>query len=92
MINTPAARAVGGAFWGMLIGLIFLMPLAGRAHHARRYSGGLVSTIMGKTPFRGTQFGTRPGNEKPLPKRNRGRLHVTIRALTYIKQSQVDKR
>jgi Protein of unknown function (DUF1269) len=29
MINTSAARAIGGAFWGALIGLIFLMPLAG---------------------------------------------------------------
>jgi uncharacterized membrane protein len=31
MINTTAAGAVGGAFWGTLIGLIFLMPLAGAA-------------------------------------------------------------
>jgi uncharacterized membrane protein len=29
MINTTASGAVGGAFWGSLIGLIFLMPLAG---------------------------------------------------------------
>src|SRR5262249_35663702 len=31
LINTTAAGAVGGAFWGTLIGLIFLMPLAGAA-------------------------------------------------------------
>ncbi len=31
LINTTAAGAVGGAFWGALIGLIFLMPLAGAA-------------------------------------------------------------
>ena len=31
MINTTAVGAVGGAFWGTLIGLIFLMPLAGAA-------------------------------------------------------------
>ena len=31
MINTTATGAVGGAFWGSLIGLIFLMPLAGAA-------------------------------------------------------------
>ena len=31
MINTTAAGAVCGAFWGTLIGLIFLMPLAGAA-------------------------------------------------------------
>jgi uncharacterized membrane protein len=31
MVNTTAAGAVTGAFWGTLIGLIFLMPLAGAA-------------------------------------------------------------
>jgi uncharacterized membrane protein len=31
MINTTAAGAVSGAFWGTLIGLIFLMPIAGAA-------------------------------------------------------------
>src|SRR3954467_8531035 len=31
LINNTAAGAVGGAFWGSLIGLIFLMPLAGAA-------------------------------------------------------------
>src|SRR6476659_2545836 len=31
LINTTAAGAVGGAFWGSLIGLIFLMPLVGAA-------------------------------------------------------------
>jgi uncharacterized membrane protein len=31
MINTTAAGAVTGTFWGALIGLIFLMPLAGAA-------------------------------------------------------------
>ena len=31
LINTTAAGAVTGAFWGSLIGLIFLMPLAGAA-------------------------------------------------------------
>lgn len=30
-INTTAVGAVSGAFWGSLIGLIFLMPLAGAA-------------------------------------------------------------
>src|SRR5215813_6013721 len=29
LLNTTAAGAVSGAFWGSLIGLIFLMPLAG---------------------------------------------------------------
>ena len=31
LINTTAAGAVTGAFWGTMIGLIFLMPLAGAA-------------------------------------------------------------
>ena len=31
LINTTKTGAVGGAFWGALIGLIFLMPLAGAA-------------------------------------------------------------
>src|SRR3954466_2570931 len=31
MINMTAAGAVTGAFWGSLIGLIFLMPLVGAA-------------------------------------------------------------
>jgi uncharacterized membrane protein len=31
LINTTAAGAVSGTFWGTLVGLIFLMPLAGAA-------------------------------------------------------------
>src|ERR1700746_4118864 len=31
LLNTTAAGAVSGTFWGTLIGLIFLMPLAGGA-------------------------------------------------------------
>ena len=31
LINTTAAGAVYGTFWGTLVGLIFLMPLAGAA-------------------------------------------------------------
>src|SRR5438874_10146447 len=31
LINTTTAGAVSGTFWGTLIGLIFLMPLAGAA-------------------------------------------------------------
>jgi len=43
MINTTAAGAVGGAFWGALIGLIFLMPLAGAALGA---AGGAVGGAL----------------------------------------------
>jgi hypothetical protein len=38
LINTTAAGAVGGAFWGSLIGLIFLMPLVGAQGHGRQGS------------------------------------------------------
>src|SRR6476661_7407775 len=31
LLNTTAAGAVTGTFWGTMIGLIFLMPLAGAA-------------------------------------------------------------
>ena len=31
LVNTTAAGAVSGTFWGALIGLIFLMPLVGAA-------------------------------------------------------------
>ena len=31
LINSTAVGAVSGTFWGTLIGLIFLMPLAGAA-------------------------------------------------------------
>jgi uncharacterized membrane protein len=31
LLNTTATGAVSGAFWGSLIGLIFLMPMAGAA-------------------------------------------------------------
>jgi uncharacterized membrane protein len=31
LFNTTAAGAAGGAFWGLLVGMIFLMPIAGVA-------------------------------------------------------------
>ena len=46
MINTTAAGAVGGTFWGALIGLIFLMPLAGAALGAAGGAlGGYLSDV-----------------------------------------------
>ena len=47
MINTTAAEAVGGAFWGSLIGLIFLMPLAGAALGAASGAVGGALTDVG---------------------------------------------
>ena len=34
-VNLTSAGAVGGGFWGMLIGMIFLNPLLGAAHRRR---------------------------------------------------------
>src|SRR5271169_6006223 len=47
MINTTASGAVGGAFWGTLIGLIFLMPLAGAALGAASGAVGGALTDVG---------------------------------------------
>jgi uncharacterized membrane protein len=46
LINTTAAGAVSGTFWGTLIGLIFLMPLAGAAIGAASGAiGGALSDV-----------------------------------------------
>lgn len=42
-VNLTAAGAVGGSFWGMLIGFIFLNPLIGMAAGA---AGGAISGAM----------------------------------------------
>jgi uncharacterized membrane protein len=47
MINTTAAGAVGDAFWGTLIGLICLMPLAGAALGAASGTIGGALTDLG---------------------------------------------
>jgi uncharacterized membrane protein len=44
LINTTAVGGVSGAFWGSLIGLIFLMPLAGAALGAA--SGSLAGYLQ----------------------------------------------
>lgn len=40
-VNLTAAGAVGGSFWGMLIGFLFLNPLLGAAVRAGAISGKL---------------------------------------------------
>ena len=47
MINTTAVGAVSGTFWGALIGLIFLMPLAGAAIGAASGAIGGALTDVG---------------------------------------------
>jgi uncharacterized membrane protein len=43
-INLPGAKALSGAFWGALIGMIFLMPLFGAALGAA--SGAMSGKMM----------------------------------------------
>src|SRR4029078_331187 len=47
LLNTTATGAVSGAFWGTLIGLIFLMPLAGAALGAASGTLGGALTDVG---------------------------------------------
>ena len=47
LINTTAAGAVSGTFWGTLIGLIFMMPLAGAAIGAASGALGGALTDVG---------------------------------------------
>lgn len=47
LLNTTAAGAVSGTFWGTLIGLIFLMPLAGAALGAASGARGGALTDVG---------------------------------------------
>ena len=47
LLNTTATGAVSGAFWGTLIGLIFLMPLAGAALGAASGAVGGALTDVG---------------------------------------------
>jgi uncharacterized membrane protein len=47
MLNTTAVGAVSGTFWGTLIGLIFLMPLAGAAVGAASGAIGGALTDVG---------------------------------------------
>jgi uncharacterized membrane protein len=47
LINTTAMGAVSGAFWGSLVGLIFLMPLAGAAIGAASGALGGALTDVG---------------------------------------------
>ena len=47
LLNTTAVGAVSGTFWGALIGLIFLMPLAGAAIGAASGAIGGALTDVG---------------------------------------------
>jgi uncharacterized membrane protein len=63
LINTTAAGAVSGAFWGTLIGLIFLMPLAGAALGAAggALGGALTDVGLNDKWMKETAGAIRPG-------------------------------
>jgi uncharacterized membrane protein len=63
LINTTAAGAVSGAFWGALIGLIFLMPLPGAAIGAASgaLGGALTDIGLDDTWMKETAASIQPG-------------------------------
>ena len=75
MINTTAAGALSGAFWGTLIGLIFLMPLAGAALGAASgaISGALTDVGINDKFMKDTAAAIKPGTAA---------LFVLLRKLT----------
>src|ERR1044072_2248438 len=64
LINTTAVGAVSGTFWGTLIGLIFLMPLAGAALGAASgtLSGYLADVGIDDKWMKDTAAAIKPGN------------------------------
>ncbi len=63
LLNTTGAGAVSGAFWGTLIGLIFLMPLAGAALGAASgaFSGALTDVGINDKWMKETAAAIQPG-------------------------------
>jgi uncharacterized membrane protein len=63
LISTTTAGAVGGSFWGALIGLIFLMPLAGAALGAASgaLSGALADIGVNDQFMKDTAAAIQPG-------------------------------
>jgi uncharacterized membrane protein len=64
LVSTTAAGAVSGTFWGTLIGLIFLMPLAGAAIGAASGAlGGYLTDIgVNDTFMKEVAASLQPGN------------------------------
>src|SRR4051812_27657274 len=63
LLNTTKVGAVSGAFWGSLIGLIFLMPLAGAAMGAASgaLSGALTDIGLNDKWMKETAAAIQPG-------------------------------
>jgi len=64
LINTTAAGAVSGTFWGTLIGLIFLVPLVGAAIGAASgaLGGWLTDVGVNDTFMKEVAESSQPGN------------------------------
>jgi len=64
LLNTTAVGAVSGTFWGTLIGLIFLMPLAGAALGAAggAIGGALTDVGINDKWMKDTAAAIEPGN------------------------------
>src|SRR5262245_52043310 len=59
MVSTARAGAIGGAFWGFLIGLIFLVPLLGLAIGAAGGAIGGALADFGITTTSSSRYATR---------------------------------
>ncbi|MCX5513265.1 hypothetical protein C3941_00695 [Kaistia algarum] len=75
MVNTTAAGAASGSFWGLLVGMIFLMPVVGVAIGAASGAlGGLLADFGINDKFMKDLAGSiQPGNAA---------LFVLIRSMT----------
>jgi len=75
MLNTTAAGAASGSFWGLLVGMIFLMPVVGVAIGAASGAlGGLLADFGINDKFMKELAGSiQPGNAA---------LFVLIRSMT----------
>lgn len=64
MVNTTAAGALGGSFWGLLVGAIFLMPVVGAAIGAASgaLSGALTDFGINDTFMKDLAGSIAPGN------------------------------
>jgi uncharacterized membrane protein len=64
LVNTTGRGAVSGAFWGTLVGLIFLMPLAGAAVGAASgaVSGALTDVGIDDKWMKATAAAIEPGS------------------------------
>lgn len=78
LMNTTAAGAVSGGFWGLLIGAIFLMPLLGASLGAASgaLAGALTDVVINDDFMKKLSVSLKPGNAA---------LFVLVRRMTVDK-------